>query len=125
MKGADEYYDLFKGRSQQFGRLYLQASKHARGKCFEIKMMPEGMIGSGDSVSGHNVVEVYGVVSGQRGWTEAYGWIHKGKWQDDFFAIVERKKADRAKEMALIADKHNLEQIKAEDHLSKLLSDYA
>ena len=110
MKGADEYYDLFDGESQQLGRLYLQLRQHARGKCFEIKLMPDGMVGSGDYVAGKDVVEVYGMVSGQRGWTEAYDWIHVGKWKDDFLAIVEQKKLEKAQ------SKDSAEKIKQESN---------
>jgi len=35
-----------------------------------------------------NAVEVYGVIGGNPGWTERYGWIHKGKWVDDFQIMV-------------------------------------
>lgn len=124
MKGADEYYDLFNGKSQQYGRLYLQLNTHARGKCFEIKLMPEGMIGSGDYVSGNDVVELYGMTGGHRGWTETYGWLHFGKWQEDFFAIVEQKKAERAELMADGVEREKLKTDQSKKNTSKLLAAY-
>ena len=99
MKGATEYYDLFKGESQQIGRLFLQFHTHARGKCFEMYVVPEGAEVKGRHIGGtDDAIEVYGMVSGQRGWTEAYGWIHSGRWQDDFSDIVLSKKEERESE---------------------------
>lgn len=96
MKGADEYYSLFKGKSQQRGRLFLQCHSHARGSCFEIILLPEGVKVEGSyPTNADNGVEVYGMTGGQRGWTETYGWLHKGKWQDDFNEIVSQEKITR------------------------------
>jgi len=124
MKGADEYYDLFKGQSQQIGRLFLQMHVHARGKCFEIFLLPEGVEIKGDRISGRDNVEVYGVISGQRGWTESYGWLHTGKWQDDFFGIVELKKTDLAtanrKQEEKAVEANNIEK----ERVGTLLSAY-
>lgn len=94
MKGAREYAKLFK--TGQHGRLYFVSSDHARGKTFRIYVLPEGEAaipnGSGNAPLNSGSVEVYGAVSGQLGWTETYGWIHKGKWVDDFNAMVEKRK---------------------------------
>jgi hypothetical protein len=35
---------------------------------------------------------VYGVVSGQRGWTEVYGWLHDGRWKGLFGEMLEEIK---------------------------------
>jgi uncharacterized protein CbrC (UPF0167 family) len=46
-----------------------------------------------------NAVEVYGVTSGNPGWTETYGWLHTGKWVEDFERLVaERESALREEE---------------------------
>ena len=124
MKGADEYYDLFKGKSQQVGRLFLQLHTHARGKCFEIFLLPEGLEVEGDRISGRDNVEVYGMTGGQRGWTESYGWLHTGKWKDDFLAIVERKKIERDESKKLWREKEAIREVEASDALRGLLSDY-
>ena len=66
MKGADEYYDLFNGKSQQIGRLFLQFHTHARGKFFEIYLLPKGIEIKGNVISGRDNVEIYGMTGGQR-----------------------------------------------------------
>lgn len=95
MKGADKYYDLFGGRSQQIGRLFLQIHAHARGKCFEMYLLPEGTTVAGSRIgSTKDAVQIYGRTGGQRGWTESYGWLHKGDFQDEFNMIVDRKEVE-------------------------------
>ena len=105
MEGAKEYCRLFE-KAEQFDRLYLLPHCHARGKTFRIYVLPEGedAIENGgiNPPLNDGVVEVYGVVGGNPGWSEEYGWLHKGKWQEDFRQIchyrrkvLERQKADR------------------------------
>lgn len=95
MQGADKYYNLFSGKSQQIGRLFFQFHTHARGKCFELFLLPEGVSVKSSTISGtKDAIEVYGMTGGQRGWTETYGWTHKGKWQDDFNDIIEQKELE-------------------------------
>jgi hypothetical protein len=89
MKGA-EYSKLFS--TGQYGRLYIVSGSHARGNTFRIQILPDGEKaipnGSQNLCLNKNAVEVYGVVSGNPGWTESYGWLHKGKWQEDFKKLV-------------------------------------
>jgi hypothetical protein len=93
MKGAREYAKLFK--TGQYGRLYIVSSHHARGKTFLIYVLPEKEVAQSNGI--HNpplnqdAVEVYGVICGREGWTEEYGWKHKGKWQDDFYELVRER----------------------------------
>jgi hypothetical protein len=86
MFGAREYAKLFE--TGQYGRLYLVSGEHARGKFFHIFVLPkdEEAISNGRSNAPLNkdAVEVYGIVNGNPGWTESYGWLHSGTWQDDF-----------------------------------------
>lgn len=110
MKGARRYASLFK--TGQYGRLYIVSGHHARGKTFRIYVLPEGEDGvpngCGNPCLNKNKVEVYGVISGQPGWTETYGWLHKGKWCDDFEELV---KIEESRRMEI--EKRNLEKIKA------------
>ncbi|WP_340011764.1 hypothetical protein MHI32_01480 [Paenibacillus sp. FSL H7-0690] len=93
VKGANEYYGLIKmARERRLGDLektrlgyvlhggdgecyrngnvlYVTAS-HARGKTFFIYLIDENS----------NLFKVYGVTGGNPGWTETYGWLHKGTW---------------------------------------------
>lgn len=82
MKGAKDYASMF--RSGQYGKLYLISGSHARGKTFQIYILPseEKINKMPRAVKG--AVEVYGAVCGQLGWNEQYGWLHRGKWEDDF-----------------------------------------
>ena len=92
MNGAKEYAKLF--QTGQHGRLYFLSGEHARGKTFCIYVLPTD---EPISVSIHNVnnaVEVYGIIGGQPGWTEYYGWLHRGKWQQDFAELVRAKREE-------------------------------
>ena len=92
MKGAREYANLFE--TGQYGRLYIVSHYHARGKTFRIYVLPEGELaipnGPGPCLNS-DAVEVYGIINGYSGWTESYGWIHEGKWQDDFNLLVSQQ----------------------------------
>ena len=91
MKGAREYAKLF--NTGQHKKLYLVSSSHARGKTFRIFILPEGKIAKpnhNNAPLNSDAVEVYGVVLGQPGWTEVYGWIHKGPWQEDFYRLLDQ-----------------------------------
>jgi hypothetical protein len=88
MEGVDEYARLFK--TQQRGRLYLLSGSHARGKTFNIYVLPKGeVINNNSTPLNKDAVEVYGIIGGQPGWSETYGWLHNGPWQDDFIEMVE------------------------------------
>ena len=93
MKGARKFAKLFD--TDQYGKLYIVSGDHARGRTFRIQVLPKGVIakknGAGNLCLNTDAVEVYGVVSGNPGWTEEYGWLHEGKWQDDFQQLVEEK----------------------------------
>jgi len=125
MKGANEYCNLF--RKEQFGKLYLYPSSHARGPTFSIWMLP-----SGEKPKDHDggpwcvkdSVEVYGMISGQRGWTESYGWIHRGPWVDDFAAIVSARKIEIEEKNKQRKKLQAERDVEARDKLSDILSKY-
>jgi hypothetical protein len=95
MRGAREYANMF--RTGQYGRLYLVSSSHARGKTFHIFVLPAG---ENATPNGENAplnkdaVEVYGIINGQPGWTENYGWLHKGRWIEDFDNLCAVRKSE-------------------------------
>lgn len=125
MKGANEYYDLFK--TGQYGRLYFCTREHARGKTFNIFILPDGEQAkpNGDNAPlNSNAVEVYGVISGNPGWTEKYGWLHKGKWQDDFEALVEDKKNELEHKKNKARSAKNQRNDEETQHKAMLLSAY-
>lgn len=116
MEGAREYAVTF--TSGQYGRLCIISGSHARGKTFHIYVLPEGeeaeFNGECNPPLNSDAVEVYGVIGGQRGWTERYGWLHEGKWKDDFLLLYNQKKEEAEKflneaflrkEQQLIAEK--------------------
>lgn len=126
MNGAREYAGLF--RTGQYGRLFIVSGSHARGSTFHIFVLPDGekAITNGPSNGPLNkdAVEVYGVVGGNRGWTEWYGWLHQGKWQEDFNELVERRKKEIAalKEDELRAQ--NEKALSEQKKVSSLLATY-
>ena len=125
MIGAEKAH-LFK--TGQYGRLYITSSSHARGRTLRIQVLPDGEKaiphGSNNPCLNNDAVMVYDAISGKLGWTETYGWLHKGKWQDDFEKLVvnrekeikyyERKSDERKKE----------ESEKEQQRISELLSGY-
>jgi len=125
MKGAEKAH-LFK--TGQYGRLYITSGSHARGNTLRIQVLPEGEIaipnGRNNVCLNKDAVMVYDAVSGQLGWTETYGWLHKGKWQDDFRKLV----VDAEKKIEYLrkqSEKSKAEKQKQEEErLSKLLSNY-
>lgn len=96
MRGAREYANMFK--TGQYGRLYIVSGSHARGKTFHIFVLPKGETGipngTNNAPLNKDAVEVYGIINGQPGWTENYGWIHEGKWIDDFSNICAVRKRE-------------------------------
>jgi len=86
MQGAREYAELFGIGIHNYVRLRIEVGQHARGKTFRIYV-------TNDSNTS-NYIEVYGVIGGQPGWTEFYGWIHEGLWCEYFKQIVEQKQRD-------------------------------
>lgn len=108
MNGAREYATMF--RTGQHGRLYLVSDKHARGKTFRIWVLPSTDPPGGMPWSVKDAVEVYGITGGQPGWTESYGWLHRGKWEQDFADLVEARKA----EIAALTAKREHEKVDAE-----------
>lgn len=97
MEGARYYAELFK--TGQYGCLYMVSGSHARGKTFHIYVLPanEKAVENGGNNPPLNTkaVEVYGIIGGQPGWTEKYGWKHEGKWMSDFDELVKEAKRDR------------------------------
>ncbi len=91
MVGARKYFNLF--NTGIYGKLFIQTGSHARGSTLNIWIVPNGeeFEIKYNRPSNPNAVEVYGVVSGNPGWTETYGWLHKGEWVQDFERIVEEK----------------------------------
>ncbi len=126
MEGANEYARLFK--TGQYGRLYIVSGGHARGRTFKIYVLPEGEVakGNGESnaPSNDNAVEVYGILGGHPGWTEYYGWIHKGKWCNDFYALVEEKKREKEEAESTKIEQTEAAQKEKERFEQKLLDLY-
>lgn len=93
MNGAREFAAYF--TTGQYGKLYIVSGRHARGKTFHIYVLPEGEEakpnGDCNPPLNDNAVEVYGVISGNAGWTESYGWIHTGAWKEDFLELYRQK----------------------------------
>lgn len=126
MKGATEYAELFE--TGQYGKLYLTVGSHARGDTFHIQVLPKGEKaspnGTGNLCTNENAVVVYGVIGGNPGWTEFYGWLHKGKWQEDFRKLVEERKAEIAlEEREQSAEKASAEAVEKQ-RIGRLLADY-
>ena len=97
MRGTERFCKIFKN-AEQIGRLYILPHYHERGNTFRIYVLPDGekvIENAGiNPPLNKNAVEVYGIISGQPGWTEEYGWLHTGPWVKDFMDIVEKRERD-------------------------------
>jgi hypothetical protein len=99
---------------------------HARGKCFSINVLPEKVSANDDTQLSQrgDWVEVYGMVSGQRGWTEEYGWLKKGPWVADFMKALEEAEAKKSRDKISIEQKRAETIKKADDRDNDLLASY-
>lgn len=126
MKGAREYAKLFK--TGQYGKLYITVGRHARGHFFHIQILPEGedAIPNGESnpCINDNAVEVYGIIGGQPGWIEQYGWLHEGKWQQNFNELVEKRKIEIAAKNKAWSEEIAKQQFANKNKINKLLNNY-
>jgi NTP pyrophosphatase (non-canonical NTP hydrolase) len=126
MQGADEYAKLFE--TGQYNRLYIVSGKHARGATFRIFVIPSDAEavynGPNNPPRNEDAIEVYGVVSGQPGWDETYGWIHKGPWQADFDDMVVERQAE-LRALGILNDALETQRRKQQqDITAELLSSY-
>lgn len=121
MNGAREFARLF--RTGQYGRLFINSGSHARGSTFHIWVLPEGVTVEGQ-FPGKEAVEVYGVVGGNPGWTECYGWLHNGKWQDDFRRLVEQRRAELEQQTNQSEIQKALAEQAEQDRIKSILSNY-
>jgi hypothetical protein len=125
MQGAREYSRMFD--TGQYDKLYLVSGSHARGRTFRIFVLPEGedAIPNGPNPPlNKNAVEVYGVISGNPGWTESYGWLHHGKWEEDFNRLV-HEKTMQTRAVQIMQEQARAEKEQAEKaRIKKLLDDY-
>ncbi len=126
MDGAKRYADLIE--SGQYGKLYIVSSSHARGKTFHIFILPDGEKadpnGGGNPPLNKNAVEVYGIIGGQPGWTERYGWLYKGKWIDDFEILLKEKQSEHEVVQLRIKELKDSKQKTEGERVSDLLAQY-
>ena len=126
MVRADEYAALFE--TGQYGRFYFVSYSHARGKTFQIFILPKGekAISNGHSNPplNYDSVLVYGVISGNPGWTETYGWIHKGKWQSDFLELVDVRKKEISLTIKNTKHAKAKKEITEQERIKRLLGAY-
>ena len=125
MQGAREFATLFADNKKR-GRLCPIAGSHARGKTFHLYIVPEGfVVPTGMHPAGvPGAVEVYGITGGQPGWTETYGWLHRGKWEHDFAALVESRRAEIAANNARRAAEDERRKDAERQKIADLLANY-
>ena len=101
MKGAGKYYYPISrcyeelgfekiGSAYYINHLLFKFGEHARGKTLEIYLIEDEEVLRILGLYSTKKVEVYGMIDGQRGWSERYGWKLKGKWVDFCNNIMEK-----------------------------------
>ena len=124
MQGAREYAGLF-SRTEQVGRLFIASGSHARGDTLHIWVLPAEYVQPPGTYPGSNAVEVYGIMGGNPGWTEYYGWLRRGPWEEDFKQIVAERRAAADKRKVEREAKQEVEKREAEERANALLASYA
>ena len=129
MEGAREYNDVFKRVGEQIERLWIASGSHARGRTLNIYVIPKGEVVTEYHPSNgypyhDNLVEVYGIINGELGWTEQYGWLMDGKWQEDFKNIIKQRRKENALELKMLTAKKNDKLEQEQEKIKNLLSDY-
>lgn len=122
MIGAREYANLFK--TGQYGRLYIESGEHARGKTFFIWVLPSARPLTNHPSREKDTVQVYGIIGGHPGWTETYGWLYHGSWEQEFNDLVERTKVSNLDRIARAAREKSEAEAKEKKRVVDLLSDY-
>lgn len=126
MNGAREYSELF--ATGQHGRFYFVSSSHARGNTFRVFLLPRDTIaipnGDNNPPLNSDIVEIYGVVSGNSGWNEEYGWIHHGPWERDFDCIVDNKRTELERQSERLEQAQAVAQQYEKSRIAVLLSNY-
>ena len=127
MMGAEEFYAIFK-KSEQIGRFYVLPGNHARGHTFRIYLLPKDTAvienyGTHPPLNA-GVVEIYGVVSGNPGWTESYGWVHDGPWVADFLEIFNQRLNEAGAEEERVSSTKRKKEEAEKKRILDLLDDY-
>ena len=121
-----EYAKLFE--TGQYGRFYIVSGIHARGPTFHIYILPEGESGIYNGRENRplnaDAVEVYGVTGGQPGWSETYGWLHRGKWEQDFADLVDVRRTGIAEKKALVEQSQTETESAEARRIAELLQAY-
>lgn len=97
MKGAGIFSDIFKTGIHRYKKLYIEFGRHARGYTLEVWVLDNAKAKFNSIHCYDGAVKVYGAVSGNPGWTEAYGWLHEGPWVNDFNKFVARLRREKRK----------------------------
>ena len=99
------------GYTFQYENIVFILSEHARGKTFKIWIYKTKDIKDTDEY-----LEVYGITGGQSGWTETYGWLCHGEWEnfiakymkeleDEIYYHEHKEEVDKKKEKDRLIEK--------------------
>jgi hypothetical protein len=102
------------GQGYQYKNIVFVLGEHARGKTFQIWIYKDNDISSALT---DEHIEVYDVISGQRGWTEIYGWTVDGAWKD----YIEKYFDNLTEQITEKANEQELLRKQAEDEENKKL----
>ena len=123
MIGANEYGKLFE--TGQYGGLYIESGFHARGRTFHIWLNPDGV--EDKELHRETAFKVYGIIGGQPGWTEYYGWLHRGLWMREFGDLINKRKAEitaKEQEAKDVQEEMNLKEIARQESVIQKYIDY-
>ena len=84
--------------------------EHARGRTLDIYLIEDEDVLRENGLFYCDKVKVYGMVSGQPGWTDKYGWIIEGNWCEYINGILE-KSIELYNQNKLIAECKNKQRV--------------
>jgi hypothetical protein len=101
-------YGWYGGDSEAFiyYKFIFVTSSHARGKNFHIYLVEDNKLS--DDMLKEKAFEVYGILGGQNGWTEYYGWLHEGNWVKYVIDYFKRLK-NEIEEVNLVEEKRKID----------------
>lgn len=98
----------------RWGNVLFVIASHARGNTFFIYLIDEN----------NKLFKVYGITGGQPGWTETYGWLHKGTWTKPILAYLRKLERDITIHDENEAEKDRREQAEANREIGESIAKF-
>lgn len=114
MKEVTRFVEVFGNKTERCGQLYIHSEYTAYSVIFEIYVIKAGV----KLFLPDEAVLVYGLLQHKEINSIYYGWKYDGKWQNDFYSLVEkREKETKTVRKKVLKDKE-------QERINKILNSY-